>query len=28
MEAFKLNPDRFKELRNVLNDTCGMGPRF
>ena len=26
MEAFKLNPDRFKELRNVLNDTCGMGP--
>jgi len=28
MEAFKLNPDRFKELMNVLNDTCGMGPRF
>jgi voltage-gated potassium channel len=26
MDAFKLNPDRFKELRNVLNDTCGMGP--
>lgn len=25
MEAFKLNPDRFKELRSVLNDTCGMG---
>jgi voltage-gated potassium channel len=25
MEAFKLNPDRFKELRNILNDTCGMG---
>lgn len=28
MEAFKLNPDRFKELRNVLDDTCGMGPRY
>jgi voltage-gated potassium channel len=28
MEAFKLNPDRFKELRNVLDDTCGMGPHF
>jgi voltage-gated potassium channel len=26
MEAFKLNPERFKELRNILNDTCGMGP--
>jgi voltage-gated potassium channel len=26
MEAFKLNPDRFKELRNILNDTCGVGP--
>jgi voltage-gated potassium channel len=25
MEAFKLNPERFKELRNILNDTCGMG---
>ncbi len=25
MEAFKLNPDRFKELRNILDDTCGMG---
>jgi voltage-gated potassium channel len=25
MEAFKLNPERFKELRNVLDDTCGMG---
>jgi voltage-gated potassium channel len=28
MEAFKLYPERFKELRNVLNETCGMGPRF
>jgi voltage-gated potassium channel len=27
-DAFKLNPDRFKELRNVLDDTCGMGPRL
>jgi len=26
MEAFKLNPERFKELGNILNDTCGMGP--
>ncbi|HEY3421016.1 MAG TPA: NAD-binding protein [Methanomassiliicoccales archaeon] len=27
MEAFKLNPERFKELRNVLDSTCGMGSR-
>ena len=26
LDAFKLNPERFKELRNILNDTCGMGP--